>query len=120
MNIGNHLNDSLNSLFLVTAQVENEPANEVWAGWGSVFFVLGIMAIVAMVVVILIWQIFRTKQSTIESRATIAHEEAYRRLAEEATSVQNRTAAELNQLTEGMADLRVRVTNIERLLREVE
>jgi hypothetical protein len=117
---GNVLGDSLNSLMLVTAQVESEAGNEVWDGWGSVFFVLGFMAIIAMVSVVLIWQVFRTRQATIESRARIAQEEAYRRLAEEATSVQNRTAAELAQLTEGMADLRVRVATIERMLREVE
>ena len=111
---------SFNSLMLVTAQVENDAANEIWAGWGSVFFVLGIMTIVAMVSVVLIWQVFRTRQATIESRAKIAQEEAYRRLAEEAMSVQHRTAAELTQLTEGIADLRVRVATIERVLREVE
>lgn len=103
---------------LVVAQTEAE--NEVWSGWGSVLFVLGMMAIFAVVASILIWQVFRTRQATIESRAQIAREEAYRRLAEEAVSVQNRTSAELAQLTEGMADLRVRVATIERMLREVE
>lgn len=102
------------------AQVAAEPANDVWAGWGSVFFVLGIMTIAALVAVVIIWQVFRTRQATIESRAQIAQEEAYRRLAEESTSVQKRTASELDQLTEGMADLRVRVASIERMLREVE
>lgn len=122
MNIGiaHQLADSMHGLMLITAQVENEPVNEVWNGWGSVFFVLGMMFIIALVASLVIWQVFRTKQSTIESRAAIAHEEAYRRLAEEVTSIQNRTAAELHQLTEGMADLRVRVTTIERMLREVE
>lgn len=120
MSIGNNLGDSLNRLLLVTAQVEPEPVNDVWAGWGSVMLVVGGMVLTFGLIAMLIWQIFRTRQATIENRAMIAHEEAYRRLVEEATSVQNRTAAELNQLTEGMADLRVRVTNIERLLREVE
>ena len=120
MSIGTVLGDSLAGMLLVTAQAETATENDVWAGWGSVLFVLGIMLIVAMVVMVLIWQGFRTQQATIESRAQIAHEEAYRRLAEEATSVQNRTAAELGQLTEGMADLRVRVATIERMLREVE
>lgn len=120
MNITNLLGEPMSGMMLVTAQVENEAVNEVWSGWGSVFFVLGIMTIIAIVVSIVLWQVFRTKQQTIESRAQIAQEEAYRKLAEEATSVQNRTAAELHQLTEGMADLRVRVATIERMLREVE
>ena len=105
---------------LIVAQANNEEVNEVWSGWGSVFFVLGIMFIVAIVATVLIWQIFRTRQATIESRERIAQEEAYRRLAEEMTSIQKRTTAELDQLTEGMADIRVRVASIERMLREVE
>jgi Flp pilus assembly protein TadB len=105
---------------VVVAQAANDPVNDVWSGWGSVFFVLGVMAITALVATVLIWQIFRTRQATIESRARIAQEEAYRRLAEEMTSVQKRTASELDQLTEGVADLRVRVASIERMLREVE
>lgn len=120
MSIGNYLGESLNGLFLVTAQVNNEPASDVWAGWGSVMLVVGGMALTFGIAAIVIWQVFKTRQATIESRATIAREEAYRKLAEESTSIQNRTAAELSHLTEGIADLRVRVTNIERLLREVE
>lgn len=120
MNFSTVLGEGLSSVLLVTAQVETQAENEVWSGWGSVFFTLGMMTIFALVGTVLIWQIFRTRQATIESRARIAQEEAYRRLAEEATSVQNRTAADLAHLTEGMADLRVRVANIERMLREVE
>lgn len=108
------------SHLLIVAQVENDAVNDVWSGWGSVFFTLGMMTIFALVGTVLIWQIFRTRQATIESRAHIAQEEAYRRLAEEMTSVQKRTASELDQLTEGIADLRVRVASIERMLREVE
>lgn len=124
MKIANFLEESMSGMLLVTAQVENETSNEVWEGWGSVIMVAGsvllVVIAVAVIVGIVVYQSFKTKQQTIESRAQIAQEEAYRKLAEEATSVQNRTAAELHQLTEGMADLRVRVTTIERMLREVE
>ena len=114
----------MSGLMLVTAQVEDETGNDVWEGWGSVIMVAGsvllVVIAVAVIVGIIVYQSFKTKQQTIESRAQIAQEEAYRKLAEEATSIQNRTAAELHQLTEGMADLRVRVATIERMLREVE
>lgn len=121
MNIGNHLAESLGSLSLVVAQTAaEENASEVWGGWGSVILVVGTMVLVTIIIVVVLWQVFHTRRSTLESRAMIAQEEAYRRLAEESTSLQHRTAAELNQLTEGMADLRVRVATIERMLREVE
>ena len=120
MNIGNHLAESLGSLALVTAQVNEEAPNDVWSGWGSVILVVGTLVLATIIICVVLWQVFRTRRATLESRAMIAQEEAYRRLAEEATSTQKRTAAELNQLTEGMADLRVRVATIERMLREVE
>ncbi len=103
---------------LITAQTTN--AEEVWGGWGSVIFTLAILTLFTLAACFGVWQYMTTRRATLESRAEIAREEAYRRLAEEATSVQNRTATELHQLTEGMADLRVRVATIERMLREVE
>ncbi len=69
MSIGKHVGEHLGSLYLVTAQVTDEPVNDVWSGWGSVIFVLGITMVVALVVAMLIWQVFRTRQATIESRA---------------------------------------------------
>ncbi len=107
-------------LILITAQAADPEVNEVWSGWGSVLFTLVVLTLVTFAICFGIWQYLKTRRATLESRAEIAREEAYRRLAEEATSVQNRTAAELHQLTEGMADLRVRVATIERVLREVE
>lgn len=107
-------------LILITAQAADPEVNEVWSGWGSVLFTLVVLTLVTFAICFGIWQYLKTRRATLESRADIAREEAYRRLAEEATSVQNRTAAELHQLTEGMADLRVRVATIERVLREVE
>lgn len=107
-------------LILITAQAADPEVNEVWSGWGSVLFTLVVLTLVTFAICFGIWQYLKTRRATLESRAEIAREEAYRRLAEESTSVQNRTAAELHQLTEGMADLRVRVATIERVLREVE
>lgn len=120
MNSVQHLGERLSNLTLVTAQVESEAANDVWNGWGSVILVMGILVLVAAIIIVVLWQGMKMAQAKSANAAVIAQEQAYRRLAEEATSVQNRTAAELSQLTEGMADLRVRVATIERVLREVE
>lgn len=110
----------MSGLMLITAQVENETGNDLWEGWGSVLLVVGTSWLIIIIIGLIIWQVFKTNRAKSENAAVIAQEQAYRKLAEEATSVQNRTAAELHQLTEGMADLRVRVTTIERMLREVE
>lgn len=107
-------------LLQVQAQTETaDDTNEVWAGWGSVIFVLTIVTIVALVASLLIWQLFRTRQTRMMTEARVVQANAYRTLAEEATAAQTRTAEEIKQLREGVNDLRTRVATIERLLAEV-
>jgi hypothetical protein len=118
------LNDMLigttSVLLQVQAQTETvDDTNDVWAGWGSVIFIITIIVIVALVVSLLIWQIFRTRQTRMMSDARVAEANAYRTLAEEAASAQSRTAAELASLSETVTDLRNRVASIERMLAEV-
>ena len=74
---------------------------------------------VFVAVVVLIWQVFKSYQARVAARVTIAQDEAFRRLAEEATAAQRKTAAELAGLTEGVAELRGRVAALEKLLSEV-
>jgi len=52
-------------------------------------------------------------------RSAVEREEAYQKLAEEATAAQKRTAFELGQIAEDVGELRTRVTELERMLREV-
>ncbi|WP_104371490.1 hypothetical protein [Desulfocucumis palustris] len=63
--------------------------------------------------VVLVWQGLRTWQIRMTSRAEIARDEAYRKLAEEAISAQTK-------ISEDLSDLRFRVASIEKMLREVE
>lgn len=107
-------------LLQVQAQTEaSSEVNDVWSGWGSVVFVLAMTAIVALIAALVIWQLFRTRQTSMMTQARIAESNAYQKLAEEATTAQNRTAAELEQLSETIGDLRTRVASIERMLAEV-
>ena len=107
-------------LLQVRAQTEPvEETNDVWAGWGSVIFVLGIITIVALVASLLIWQLFRTRQTKMMSDARVAEANAYKTLAEEAAAAQTRTASELATLSESVTDLRTRVASIEKMLAEV-
>ncbi|MEL7567801.1 MAG: hypothetical protein AAGU27_23390 [Dehalobacterium sp.] len=76
-------------------------------------FALVILILVTIVAVILIWQLFKSWQIKMASRAEIARDEAYRKLAEEAVSVQKK-------IGEDLSDLRTRIESIEKILREVE
>ena len=118
------LNDVLigTTSVILQVQAQTETANEtndVWAGWGSVIFVLTMTAIVALIAALVIWQLFRTRQTKMVSDARVAEANAYRTLAEEAATAQTRTASELATLSESLTDLRTRVASIERLLAEV-
>ncbi|AEG59645.1 hypothetical protein [Desulforamulus ruminis] len=79
-------------------------------GIGGMIFVL---VIIVPLTVVLVWQGFKTWQMRTMSRVEIARDEAYRKLAEEAISVQQKMAGDLS-------DLRIRVTSIEKMLREVD
>ena len=52
-------------------------------------------------------------------RGSAEREQAYQALAEEASAAQRRTAFELGQIAEDVADMRTRMLEMERLLKEV-
>ena len=62
-----------------------------------------------IVITVVIWQLFATRRA----HAVIARDEAYRKLAEQLAESQQKTA-------EDLADIKERVANIERVLKEVE
>lgn len=76
-------------------------------------FVLVILSLITIVAVVVISQALKTARAKTMSMAEIARDEAYRKLAEEAVSVQRK-------ISEDLADLRVRVASMEKMLREVD
>jgi hypothetical protein len=107
-------------LLQVRAQTEPvEETNDVWSGWGSVILVVGFVALVALILALVIWQLFKSSQTWMLTQARVAEANAYRTIAEEATAAQARSAEELEALRSGVDDLRGRVATIERLLAEV-
>jgi hypothetical protein len=52
-------------------------------------------------------------------RMSITHQEAYRNLAEQSTQAQSRTADWLDQAVTELAELRRRLAELERMLKEV-
>ena len=87
-------------------------------GWGIVF-VLGIVAVLAVVAIVLVWQIFRTAQSKMQADAITARDHDYRQLASESTTAQQKIAEEQLRIADELAELRSRLTAIEKLLSEV-
>jgi hypothetical protein len=77
----------------------------VWGMW----FVFGMTLLFAIVIVVVIWQLFVTRRA----HAVLARDEAYRKLAEQTAESHQATAA-------GIEDLRQRIERIEKLLSEVE
>lgn len=81
--------------------------------YAGMWFALAMSLMITVFIVVLIWQIFKYRQTKLMSQAEIARDEAYHKLAEEAVAVQRK-------ISEDLADLRNRVEAIERMLREVE
>ena len=67
------------------------------------------------VILLVVWQGFVTWRA----RASIARDDAYRKLAEQFSVAQQRTAEEQQKISDDLGDLRARVAAIEKLLREV-
>jgi hypothetical protein len=75
----------------------------------GMWFAFGLMLLITVILVVVIWQLFATRRA----HAVLARDEAYKKLAEQAAETQQRTL-------EDLADLKQRVANIERVLKEVE
>jgi uncharacterized membrane protein len=87
-------------------------------GWGIVL-ILGIVAAVAVIVVVATWQIFAVARTDTKARAELARDDAYRTLASESTAAQQAMADEQGKIARDLADLRERMASIEKMMREV-
>jgi Tfp pilus assembly protein PilO len=85
-------------------------------GWAEAVFILGFFVAIMAAVIVLGWQGFVTWRS----RTSVAREEASRKLAEQATEAQSRTADCLEKTLTELTELRQRTAELERLLKEVD
>lgn len=100
--------------------LQTQPVGDVWSDWGGVVTaVAGIMMIIVLTG-ILIWQVFKTMQTRMTTQAVIAQDQAFRDLAERATSAQESIAAETTRISADINEIKARVAAMEKLLREVE
>jgi hypothetical protein len=100
-------------------QTTVEP-NDGRMGWPEgVFISVGIAAGCALVAVI-VWQVFLTARKSIDTKAREEGLEEMRALTQRSIAANEATANELAKLSQGVTDLRVRLGDIEKVLREVE
>jgi Tfp pilus assembly protein PilO len=85
-------------------------------GWSDAAVAIAGIFLVTAFICILIWQVAATGRS----RMAASRETAYRELAEELRDSQARTAEAVEKASTDLADMRVRMTELERLLKEVE
>lgn len=104
---------------ILLAASDNGVPNDVWSGWGSVILVVGGMILIGLLLALIIWQVFRTAQSRLVVAETVARDEAYRTLAEQTATAQGTMASQQQRIADDVADLRERMTAIERMLSEV-
>lgn len=84
--------------------------------WQETVMGASTMILFTALVVVVIVQV----AATWRARMSVAREEGYRRLSEEATVVQQRTSQQLEAIHAELAAVRERTTALERVLKEVE
>lgn len=83
--------------------------------WPLAIFTLGSTVAVFATASIVVWQLFATWRA----KMSVAREQAYQDLATEAKRSIERTAQQLERATTELTEIRQRVAEIERLMREV-
>ncbi|NLF46448.1 MAG: hypothetical protein GX581_10265 [Syntrophomonadaceae bacterium] len=93
---------------------------EVIFGIGGMGFVLVILALITIITVVVVSQALKTQRTKTMSMAEIARDEAYRKLAEEAVSVQRKITGEQQKIVSDLSEMKERIISMEKMLREVE
>jgi Na+-transporting methylmalonyl-CoA/oxaloacetate decarboxylase gamma subunit len=93
---------------------------EIIFGMGGMGFVLVILTLITILAAVIVSQVLKTSRAKIASMAQITRDEAYRKLAEEAVAAQQKMTEEQHQLVADVAEMKDRITAIEKMLREIE
>lgn len=93
---------------------------EVVFGIGGMGFVLVILALLTIIIVAAITQGTKIVRDKTMSAAQIARDEAYRKLAEEAVTAQQKFADDQQRIIKDLAEMKQSIYAMEKMLREVE
>jgi hypothetical protein len=77
--------------------------------------IAGIVLVIAVIVTLIV-----SVASTLRARMSVQREAAYRKLAEDATAAQHRTADQLERAIAELTELRTRTGELERMLKTVD
>jgi hypothetical protein len=89
-------------------------------GWPEAIFISVAIAAGCALVAVIIWQVFLTARRSIDARASQESVEEMRALTQRSIAANEAGANELAKISQGVTDLRVRLGDIETVLREVE
>lgn len=84
--------------------------------WAEVVGAVGIFVFLISVVLMTIWQLGATKRT----KAILGREEKYRTLAETSVRSQENVDRQLTEITGRLTEMRSRVNELERILKDVE
>ena len=84
--------------------------------WAGIFFVLALLFLIALIVLVAIWQGLSFARAKVTARASLMKEQEYRQLAQQATRAQEEALRQLQRLEV----IESRLSAIESLLREVD
>lgn len=107
------------TLALVLAQ-QQEINGIVGTSWPEAIFISVAIASGVVLLCVIVWQVFLTARRSIDAKLTREAQDELRAIAQRATAANETTATELAQIAQGITDLRVRLIEIEKVLREVE
>ncbi|MGI6422532.1 MAG: hypothetical protein ACOX0N_10105 [Syntrophomonadaceae bacterium] len=93
---------------------------EIVFGIGGMGFVLVILTLITIIAVVVITQALKTQRAKETSRAEIARDEAYRKLAEETLSVQRKISEGQEKMASDLSLMKERILSMEKMLREIE
>lgn len=84
--------------------------------WQEIIGTIGIFSLIAIVIVVSIWQFASTRRAKI----VLAREDEYRRIADRSLLVQESVERQLAELGGRVAEMQTRLQTLERVLKEVE
>jgi Tfp pilus assembly protein PilO len=82
----------------------------------GMFYPLTLFVLITVIVVVLLWQGMAIARAKVSGE----REEQYRKLAELATTAEQKAADEQQKIAEALEDMRARLAAIEKTLRDVE
>lgn len=88
-------------------------------GWPEAVFISVSSVAGTLLIIVAVWQVFKTWQTRMTARAALARDEDYRHLAENIVATQDKTSQELARLGTEINQLRTTVSELERILKEV-